>query len=284
MAEMPRRRSEVFGVDFSGARDAGKKIWVARGAIDGERLRIEDVRRGDQLRDSGRPRDRCLAALRRCVAEHPEAVFGLDFPFGLPLVVTDQLFRAERWSDFLASFVGRYGGGRRAAEQFKLDCWEAAGNKEAKRATDKALKTPFSPYNLWLFRQTHYGILEVLAPLVAGGLASVLPMQPARPDRPWLLEVCPASTLQRLGIYGRSYKRKTAADRNAREGILERLKAGGAVWFPKPQLEQVVLDDHHGDALDSVIAAFAVFSALQDAAFPLASVGEDSQVEGRIYA
>jgi hypothetical protein len=281
-----RHSSNVFGVDFSGARDAGKKIWVARGTVDRKCLRIEEIRRGDELRGSGRGRERCLEALRRLITHHPEGVFGFDFPFGLPLVVAHKLFGPQRWSDFLAAFVDRYGACSGTAEQFKLDCWEAAGRKELRRDTDRIESTPFSPYNLRLFRQTFHGILDLLGPLVADGTVSVLPMQPPHPGRPWLVEICPASTLTRLRLRGPSYKGRSLAHRALREGILERLKTDVAMEISDRHLERILLDDHHGDALDSVIAALAVFRTLRDPAFPMTSTsdGEPCQIEEHVYA
>lgn len=37
-----RNRTRVFGIDFSGARDAGKKIWVVFGIIEEDTLRIDE--------------------------------------------------------------------------------------------------------------------------------------------------------------------------------------------------------------------------------------------------
>jgi len=39
----------VYGVDFSGAEDAGRKIWVATGTIEGRTLRIEQCQPGEAL-------------------------------------------------------------------------------------------------------------------------------------------------------------------------------------------------------------------------------------------
>jgi hypothetical protein len=52
-----------------------------------------------------------------------------------------------------------------------------------------------------LFRQTCFGIRSVLAPLVRDGLVSVVPMQRPAADKPWLLEICPASTLKARNLY-----------------------------------------------------------------------------------
>ena len=35
-------RRLIYGIDFSGAQDAGKKIWIAKGVVKGDSLLIED--------------------------------------------------------------------------------------------------------------------------------------------------------------------------------------------------------------------------------------------------
>ena len=40
----------IYGVDFSGAKDAGKKIWIAEGVVKGDSLLIEDCFRARDLR------------------------------------------------------------------------------------------------------------------------------------------------------------------------------------------------------------------------------------------
>jgi hypothetical protein len=116
---------------------------------------------------------------------------GLDFPFSLPR----RLVEANNWEEFVLSFSSRYPD----AEKFRQSCWGTAGNCEEKRDTDRKSKTPFSPYNRRLYRQTYYGIRDVLVPLVRDKVVSVLPMQGVASDKPRLLEVCPAYTLERMG-------------------------------------------------------------------------------------
>jgi hypothetical protein len=44
-----RPPEHIYGIDFSGAKDAGKKIWVAKGIVHGETLLIEDCLRARGL-------------------------------------------------------------------------------------------------------------------------------------------------------------------------------------------------------------------------------------------
>jgi len=74
----------IYGIDFSGARDAGRKIWLAEGVVKTHSLLIEDCFRARNLQDSGNELYKCLPALKDFIKENQDAAFGLDFPFGLP--------------------------------------------------------------------------------------------------------------------------------------------------------------------------------------------------------
>ena len=267
-------RDRIYGVDFSGAKDAGRRMWIAGGTAEGDMLRIETCHSADALPGSGRGRDRCLAALWDFIGENAACAFGLDFPFGLPQSLVGQ----DSWDDFVASFPGAYA----SPQAFRQSCRAAAGGRELKRVTDRESKTPFAPYNLRLYRQTYFGIRDVLHPLVRDGLACVLPMQRRRADRAWVLEICPASTLKVAGLY-MSYKDGPYEHRAARECILERLEATSALSLSTPAVREAVLNDRGGDALDSVIAALATFRALRDPAHLVVESGSPYALEGYVY-
>jgi hypothetical protein len=72
----------VHGVDFSGAEDAGKSIWIATGIIKGKTLEIEEIRPGKDLPHSGKEREQCLSGLVDFISKEGN-IFGLNFPFGL---------------------------------------------------------------------------------------------------------------------------------------------------------------------------------------------------------
>lgn len=264
---------QVYGIDFSGAADAGKKIWITRGAIKGETLRIEACYRGADLPKSGVERSRCLAALRAFIAGEIASVFGLDFPFGLPR----ELIKADTWKDFTVSFPDCYAG----PEAFRETCRSVTGGSELKRATDREGSTPFSPYNIRLYRQTYYGIREVLAPLVRDGLACVLPMQTPMPDRPWLLEICPASTLKQESLY-QPYKGKSEEHAKARTRILAAVEQIAPLSLPG-SLRSKILEDAGGDALDSLLAAFSVSRAPLGGAGAVPMGDEVYGLEGYVY-
>jgi len=273
--DSPYRPSCVYGVDFSGAKKAGTKIWIASATIVRDALKIEDCGQAKDLPGSATERDQCLGALRHLISTQKACAFGLDFPFGLPSVLVE----VNSWEEFVLSFSNRYPG----PKEFRDACWVAAGNRELKRDTDKVSQTPFSPYNRRLYRQTYYGIRDVLAPLVRDQLACVLPMQRTSPGKPWLFEVCPASTLKQIIGPHLQYKGSSKKNSAGRARILERIKETGALLIQTSALRSKILDDPDGDALDSVIAAFATFRALRNLA-RFSVQGSDSYVlEGYVY-
>ena len=270
-------RQRVWGIDFSGAIDAGKKIWVAGGVVVGGNLRIKQLRRGDSLPGSGGDCLRCIHALRNLVSSERNAVFGFDFPFGLPGAIVG----AATWDDFVRTFAERYPD----ALTFRRTCFSQARGRELRRKTDRNASTPFAAYNLRIYRQTYVGVRDLLARLVAEGIASVLPMQPPDGDRAWVIEICPASTLKALGLYralGQPYKGRSADARQTREWILGRLEADASLQIEDPVTREVAIVDHGGDALDSLIAALATAWALPSLRCGL--IADDvARIEGHVY-
>jgi len=257
LGDMAKQLHRIYGVDFSGALDAGNKIWVAKGSIRANALRIETCCRARDLPGSGSHRDSCLAALVELVRKEEACVIGLDFPFGLPRNLVEE----SNWDEFVLSFPDRHPG----PDRFRARCRATSRRPELKRLTDRKSKTPFSVYNLRLFKQTYFGIRNVLFPVVSQRLGCVLPMQEPVPDIPWIVEVCPASTLKQWDMKG-SYKRRTADHCRMRLRILDKIKSTGLLSIPSADLQSRITDNWQGDALDSVIAAFATFRALRDLA------------------
>lgn len=265
-----RERFRVHGVDFSGARDAGRKVWVASGTIDGAVLRVEDCRRGESLPGGGKDRARCLQALVEFIESERAVAVGLDFPFGIP----GDLVEDDSWEGFIAGFAARYD----TPEDFKESCFQATRGAELKRRTDRECHTPFSAYNLRLYKQTFFGIRDVLRPLVTEGKVRVLPMQKPEPGLPWLLEVCPASTLRFRALRAR-YKKQTPQHRKARHHILKALQTDMEI---PGEVIDAALEDHRGDAIDSIIAAQVTARALASVTDPLLD-GHDYMLEGQVY-
>ena len=102
MAYTPPDR--VFGVDFSGAKDAGKKVWVAE--IDAtETPRLVGCAPATERFDVEADRVSTHRALTQYVGSLAgDAAVGFDFPFALPETVVS----AENWVRFLREFPGQF--------------------------------------------------------------------------------------------------------------------------------------------------------------------------------
>jgi hypothetical protein len=268
----------IYGIDFSGALDAGRKIWISLAMVKGDVLEIRDCFPGLSLPDSGRKLHDCLAALVKFIANHRNSLFGLDFPFGLPQAIFEK-FSFENWAEFIAAFPKQFN----SPHEFQSKCKEVFGKREAKRTTDRESHTPFSPYNLRLFRQTYFGIKGILYPLLKNGRACVIPMQEIINDQPLILEVCPRSTLVKENIAGQKYKGKTQEHRRNRRHILNSLKDKNVI-IPDAGLMRLIINDPGGDAIDSVLAAYTVGKALLNPTFPFPKGWKkEYALEGYVY-
>lgn len=266
---MTRRR--VLGVDFSGARQAGDHIWIAAGTRSGGRLSLEGCRPARELSGGGRDRKSALAALKALLESERRAAAGLDFPFGLPR----SLVAEERWEDFVRAFPRRYPD----AGSFREACRRAAAWRELKRRTDVEARVPFSAYNLRLYRQTYFGIADVLLPLLDSGVARAVPMQPPAPGKVLLAETCPASLLKRLGLYV-PYKGRDRRFEHARSGIIEWLFTNNLLTIRKKEVYRSLIEDSGGDALDAVLAAIATANLPR---LRQATTDPVEKVEGKVY-
>ena len=261
----------IYGVDFSGAVNAGAHIWIAQIEQDGERFQVREIVCAASLAGSSAARAEAHSALRTFIAQQRSALFGLDFPFSLHR----SQVAAQTWEAFVLDF------GRRFPDADAFYRQQGGKGREQRRTTDLETHTPFAPTNLRMVRQTYYGIRDVLAPLVRDGAAVVFPMQALRADTATLIEICPAVTLARLGLRLPGYKGPGAAARSQRERLVAGLKATSI--FLAPEQEALVLDNAGGDALDSIIAALGTAFALRSGATTRA-YDDDARIEGVVFA
>jgi Protein of unknown function (DUF429) len=258
------------GIDFSGARDAGNKIWLASCRIENNKLHLHECQPASALPNSGALRELALAALRAWVITQPNSIIGCDFPFSL---AQSKLGYAD-WHSFITNFAADY-----SAELTFQQAHGGVGN-EVRRQTDAEAKTPFAAGNLRLFRQTYYGLRDFLAPLYLNNLIQVLPMQRYERRRPTLIEVCPASLLKRINLYI-LYKGITPTHRAARGRILDQLCTAHQCVVPEA-MRALLIEEANGDALDSVIAAVMAARAWQ-AGELLRPVTPIELCEGHVY-
>ena len=139
----------VYGVDFSGAKQAGKNIWVAR--IERRKDRHPDeppyalthLSSMERLCGSA-DRAPSLAHLVQMILASQRALWAIDFPFGLP---TEVLHVDTCWPEQFR-FLGEwgedaYGAGLECLRRAKL----LGGPMHIRRLTDGEAKAPFDCYH-----------------------------------------------------------------------------------------------------------------------------------------
>lgn len=241
-------RDRVAGVDFSGARAAGKNIWVAEGAVTPAGVKIEALQRASDLPGGANAFDAAITALVDHVATLTDHVIGFDFPFSLPV----DLIAEKSWPAFAGGFAKDFAD----PDQFRDHCRAQTNGREFKRATDTEARVPWCAYNLRLYRQTWAGIRHVLFPLIDQHDARVIPMQTPLRGKPLLAEICPASTLKAEGLYV-PYKGRSEDLRAARANILRNVTRRKLLAPVRGKLRETILNNPGGDALDAVLSAIA---------------------------
>ena len=131
----------VYGVDFSGAKLAGRNAWVARCDLDGDRPAVRELDSLEKLTGAAE-RDAALAGLVTMIRKSDAALWGIDFPFALPIELGfgdfgDQLAKVAAWPD--------------GAYAFGVHCLETAratlGRGHVRRQTDVDERAPFDCYH-----------------------------------------------------------------------------------------------------------------------------------------
>jgi hypothetical protein len=262
--------TRILGVDFSGASDAGRKIWIAEGCLSNSgALEVTRCVPAIDLPGGGVRPEQAVPALARHVAALGAARVGCDFPFSLPR----DLVTARTWKSFALRYAAEFAD----ADSFRAIMRSRNGAIEHKRMTDRIAGTPFNSYNLRLYRQTWWGITGLLGPLVRSAAAIIRPQQKLAKDKPVLIEVCAACTLKSIDLYP-PYKGRLTSHRGARKRILDFLVETQRLAAPPRGLQRLLLDNEGGDALDAVIGAVATARAnLTEEADPY------QRLEGRVY-
>jgi len=258
----------IIGIDFSAAREASRKIWLAVGNVVNDRLHIETLAPIATLVDR-RPVN-AARLLARFIASCGPSIVACDACFGLPLPSS-----TAPWRTWLLSYPSRFPN----AEQLRQEGRDAHG-RERKRLTDRVARAPFAPTNLRIYRQTDSWLRDVLHPLAAADAIAIAPFERWREDRPLLFEVCPSVSLRELGLPNRRYKGTDHLRRQCRRDILTGLTRLG-LDLPSP-LASRALHDPGGDALDAVVAAITAWWVVREEllACPLP---EEAFIEGWIY-
>lgn len=251
--------SHVIGVDFSGAALAGRNIWLARCDVVRSRLKLNALERLEDLAGDA-SREAAYPHLISQISRSKNALWGIDFPFGLPIELglgdwSEQLAALTGWTDSANAF------GRHCCDR----AMEAVKKLHTRRDTDTETRTPFDCYHYRIIYQTFHGMRDLLIPLIRDRQTCVLPFQfdLLESAKRIVVEACPGSTLRRLKLPFNRYKQSKPGRVEAKyikvrkailEGLQERIELD-------PAAIKTMLNNPGGDALDAVIAAVGVWEA-----------------------
>ncbi len=298
----PPEFQSYYGVDFSGAKLAGRNTWIARleqriscspaGRAQVMERKHQNRQRRFQLVALSRLEDLCgcadrdeaLANLVRMIASSTDALWGMDFPFALPIEILDP---GIRWAGQLKLVRGW----KRHANDLGLWCVVRTqrynGSMHLRRITDTEAKTPFDCYHYRIIYQTFHGMRDVLAPLARSRETAVLPFQYRRlaTARRAIVESCPSSTLKRMRLPHQNYKQPaggplSSVRRRTRRAILREIM--DSVEISSRDVIRIMRNPG-GDALDAVIAALGAARAFARADHRAISRHPRYPLEGFLY-
>lgn len=278
----------AYGVDFSGAKLAGRCIWIARLALPKglSATPLTERRRGGGAASCPRlisldrldrlcgtaERAVCLAGLVDLVSASTAALWGFDCPFGLPV----ELFpEGAPWAEHFA-FLAEYGDGD--AYACGLECIRrtkalpVALHRTAlhcRRQSDVAAKAPFDAFHYRMIYQTFFGMRDVVRPLAGTPGTAVLPFQYRKLPKAKrvVVECCPASVLKKNELPHQNYKQPKGGPL-ARKRVHTRHAILGALGTRvriSDHFRRVIMRNPGGDALDAVIAAVGALHGVREA-------------------
>lgn len=276
----------IYGVDFSGAKLAGRNTWVARvepHAPNGspQLYALTDLVRLEKLCGTAE-RTPALAHLVATIAESRRALWALDFPFGLPVEIM-----GARWAeqfDFLKVWgEDGYGAGLECVRRSEA----SHGRKHIRRLTDSEARAPFDPYHYRIIYQTFFGMRDVLNPLRRLAKTAVLPFQYRRlatADRV-LVEACPSSTLKNLSLPHQNYKQPEGGALTRKRLKTRRVIMDGVAQhlLITDTHRRVMMRNGGADALDAIIAALGAATAWAAADHRAIARHPRYPREGRLY-
>jgi Protein of unknown function (DUF429) len=278
-----------YGVDFSGAKLAGRNAWVAHAVPRRRTLELVALDRLETLAGTA-DRTPALARLVELVRESDAAVWGCDFPFGLPV----ELFPpGTRWADqldFLAGWADdAYACGLECVRRARL--LATAHHRTAlhcRRVTDVEAKAPFDTFHYRIIYQTFFGMRDVVGPLGRSAGTCVLPFQYRRlpTARRVVVESCPGTVLKAWGLPHQNYKRPAGGPLGrVRKVVRHRILAGLAARIDIPdRFRRILMRNPGGDALDAALAAVGAAVGFRRADHLNISRHPRYRFEGRLYA
>jgi hypothetical protein len=249
---------DIAGVDFSGAAEPAGGLWITVAEAGDGKLTVTEQFDGSRW---GTERRAIHRGLREFVGEEPFDIVGMDFPFGLPKALFADDNGIDDWQGVLEWVEGT----EPDANAFRAACGdrgrEATDGERAqlRRETDWR-RGALCPYNIQIQYQTFFGLRNVLGPLADGNGATIVPQQGTPGGKTAVVEVYPAATFGRLGLYREGYKGESGAATARRKTNVQGLTDTG-IELDREQFDRYVAD---ADALDSLAATHAAWTALSE--------------------
>jgi hypothetical protein len=272
--------STIYGVDFSGAKLAGDNIWIARVEVSAK-LKLVELSNLAVLANTAE-REPALSHLVKLIRESTDALWAIDFPFGLPIEIMDadlpwpeQLDLVHSWK-FGATEFGRWC----VARAKKL-----GDRMHIRRVTDSETSTPFDCYHYRIIYQTFHGMRDVLRPLLNTPGIVIAPFQKLNRTRRVIIEACPGSTLKRLKLPHQNYKQPAGGPLTARRCrtrgiILDALEEHVEI---SPADRRRMMRNPGGDSMDAVIAAVGGYFGWTNADHKAIARHARYSMEGYVY-
>jgi len=306
----------VFGIDFSGAAMAGENAWIAEMEVtppprkNGFRensprkkplpLKLINLRPLGKAA-GGSERATVYSYLTERILASRSALWGMDFPFGLPIELglgdwPQQLRHVQDYSSDAKSY-GRdlVGIARSIGDSLHI-----------RRETDRETKTPFDCYHYRIIYQTFHGMRDVLSVIAGDEDTFVLPFDYPRFQRRSqrvfqndtqnsaensasttriVVEACPSSTLKRLSLPHQKYKQsggKPPSDVQRANRRLMMTEISKTVEI-SPHRRRIMMTNPGADALDAVIAGLGSWSAWHRDDHDILAAHPRYRFEGRVY-
>jgi hypothetical protein len=278
-----RAFAEIHGVDFSGAKRAGRFLWWA--TLRQHRQAWHLVRLTSLEHQTGTPdRDAVLPHLREAIRASDQALWALDFSFSLPCAL---LGPVPHWHEVFALVATPDDDALTFGRTCRQRALASGQPGLLLRQTERENHTPLAAYHYRLVYQTFFGIREILAPLREDPATAIVPFQYDRVPtaRRVLVEALPAASLRRWGLPYRGYKQPEGkAPCVQREAVRQQIVDFLCQWIDISSEQQAtMIQNPGGDALDAVIAAWGAHQAW-DAADHSALAAEDVyRIEGREF-
>lgn len=239
----------IFGIDFTSRPSRSKAITCAKCRIDADCLAVEDIQRWESL-DS----------FRAFLDSPGPWMAGIDFPFGQPRRLVQNLDWPPTWAGYVAYVAGLSREAFRAVlEGYKAD--RPKNDREHLRMVDRltGAQSPSKLYGVPVALMFYEGAQRLLRSSI-----SVVPVRPTA-DHRIAVEAYPALVARTL-VGKERYKPAEPGDaqtiaRAARERITQRIRAGALYTRYRirvdlnERLGRLCVEDADGDSLDAVLAA-----------------------------